>query len=374
MCSIARVNNMTLIVASIFVFLLGAHLVSAALVFQRLRAPKPDANVHSAFVTVLRPVHGLDPFDLETLESTFFLDWPHLEIIFCAARADDPACDAIRAMIARHRDVDARLMVGEAPLTANPKLNNLAKGWDAAAGEFVVMADANLLLPPDYLTRLFAVWDKDCALVSSPPAGQHPGNLWGALECAFLNGFQGRWQLAADSLGLGYAQGKTLLVRKAWLDDAGGLRALGRKLAEDVTFTMLVRKRGAKVRLSRQMFDQPVGERQARAVWDRQLRWSRVRRDGFPLLFGAEILLGALPPALLLASIAPMAWVFAFVALWYGTEWALCRAAGWPAGPRDVCAMVLRDLMLPALWLACYARRGFEWRGNQLDKARHDPA
>jgi ceramide glucosyltransferase len=365
---------MTLIAALLVFFLTLLHLASAGLVALRLRPAKPVAPSTHPVVTVLRPVHGLDPFDRETLESTFFLDWPAFEIIFCAARADDPACAAIEAMIARHPDVPARLMVGETNLTANPKLNNLAKGWDAATGEYVVMADANLLLPPDYLHRLFAVWDKDCALVSSPPAGTRPGNLWGAVECAFLNSFQGRWQLAADSLGLGYAQGKTLMVRKEWLDEAGGLRALGRKLAEDVTFTKLVRERGAKVRLSRQMFDQPVGTRHARAVWDRQLRWSRVRRDGFPVMFGAEILLGCLPPALLLACIAPLPWVFVLLLVWFGTEWALCRAFGWPSGWRDLLAMALRDLMLPALWVACYARKGFEWRGTQLDTANHDPA
>ena len=236
------------------------------------------------------------------------------------------------------------------------------------------MADANLLLPPDYLQRLFAVWSDDCALVSSPPAGIRPGNLWGAVECAFLNGFQGRWQLAADSIGAGYAQGKTLMVRKDWLDRAGGLQALGRHLAEDVTFTKLVRERGARVRLTRQMFAQPVGARNPRAVWDRQLRWSRVRRDGFAALFALEILLGSLPPTLLLASLAGPVWVLVFLAVWYGTEWALCRACGWPHAPRDVAAMGLRDLMLPALWVAAYARRGFAWRGTRLGAAQHDPA
>jgi len=354
--------------------LTGVHLLSAALVAARLR-PATVTRVHRPVsITLLRPVHGLDAFDLETLESSFYLAWPDYEIIFCAAHADDPVCEALRQMIARHPNRRARLMIGEHRTTANPKLNNLEKGWRAASGEVIVMADANLLLPPDYLQRLFAVWDEDCALVSSPPAGIRPGNLWGAVECAFLNGFQGRWQLAADSVGLGYAQGKTLMVRKDWLEQAGGLQALGRNLAEDVAFTKLVRERGGKVRLTRQMFAQPVGERRARAVWDWQLRWSRVRRDGFAGLFAFEILLGGLPPALMLASFAGPGWILPFLALWYGTEWALSRAAGWPHGPRDVAAMVLRDLMLPALWVAAYARRGFEWRGTRLDAAQHDPA
>jgi ceramide glucosyltransferase len=367
-------HGMSMLAAVGVTGLTGLHLASIALVALRQRMARPVSMTHKPTVTVIRPVRGLDPFDLETLESTFDLDWPRYDIIFCAAHPDDPACAALRAMIARHPNVPARLMIGEDLATANPKLNNMAKGWEAASGEVVVMADANLLLPSDYLHRLFAVWDDDCALVSSPPAGVRPGNLWGAVECAFLNGFQGRWQLAADSIGLGYAQGKTLMVRKAWLDAAGGLSVLGRNLAEDVAFTKLVRERGAKVRLVRQIFAQPVGGREARAVWDRQLRWSRVRRDGFAGVFAAEILLGFVPPALLLASVAPLAWVLALAMVWYGAEWALCRRSGWPHGPRDVLAMVLRDLMLPALWLSTYARRGFEWRGTRLEVAQHDPA
>jgi ceramide glucosyltransferase len=147
---------------------------------------------------------------------------------------------------------------------------------------------------------------------------------------------------------------------------------LGGNLAEDVAFTRLVRGRGRRVRLARQVFAQPVGRRDLGVVWGRQLRWSRVRRDGFPGLFPFEVLLGVLPPAALLLAAVPAAWVFPFLAVWYGAEVALARAAGWPARPRDLAAMALRDLMLPAIWAATWARRGFEWRGNAMGFSR-DP-
>lgn len=356
--------------------LTGVHLTSLALTARRYlpsEAPPPNPSARGAKITLLRPVCGLDPFDEETLESSFLLDHPDLEILFCAERPEDPACALVRRLIARHPTKDARLLIGEDKISANPKLNNLVKGWAAARGEYVAMADSNLLLPPDYLDRLLAVWDEDCALVSSPAAGIRPGNLWGAVECAFLNGYQARWQLTADSVGLGFAQGKTLFVRKDWLDAAGGLGLLGREMAEDVAFTKLVRSHGRKVRLTRQVFAHPVGSRKAEAVWGRQLRWSRLRRDGFPGLFALEILQGGLPPALLLAASAPLIWLAPFLALWYGAEWALARLAGWPSGPRDVAAMILRDLSLPVLWASTWARRGFEWRGNAMGAA-HDPA
>lgn len=353
--------------------LTAVHVGTAALAAARYRTePQAHTGAMRPSITLLRPVCGLDQFDRETLESSFLLTYPDYEIIFCAARADDPACAALREMMARHPGRRARLLVGDERISGNPKLNNMVKGWAAANGSHVAMADSNLLLPPDYLERLLAVWTADCALVTSPAAGTRPQNLWGAVECAFLNGLQARLQLAADSLGAGFAQGKTLFMEKAWLDAQGGLGALSDSLAEDVALTKLVRAQGKRVRLARQAFDQPVGRRDLRAVWGRQLRWSRVRRDGFAGLFILEVLLGVLPPAILLLAGGQAASLFTLLIVWYGTEMLLARAAGWPSGPRDLAAMVLRDLMLPATWAATWARRGFEWRGNAMGLTR-DP-
>lgn len=353
--------------ALVLALTLGLHLATAALTLWRYCRPvAPLPGPGRPRISLIRPVCGLDRFDAETLASSFALDYPDYEIIFCAADPEDPACALIRGFIAAHPQIPARLMIGEQKISANPKLNNLAKGWAAARADWIVLADANLLLPPDYLDRLLAAWRPGTGLVTSPPIGTRPQGLWGALECAFLNSFQARWQLAADSAGLGFAQGKTLFWHREVLDRVGGLAALGHDLAEDVAATKVVRAQGLQVRLTAQAFDQPVGPRALKAVWARQLRWSRVRRAGFPGLFALEILLGPLAPALALSALAPPVWLGGLFALWYGTEWALARAARWPAGPTDLAAMVLRDLMLPALWAVTWARRGFDWRGTAM--------
>ena len=67
-------------------------------------------------------------------------------------------------------------------------------------------------------------------------------------------------------------------------------------MAEDLAATRLVRAAGLKVRLVRRPFAQPLGARRLGEVWRRQLRWSRVRRMGFPGYFAAEILTGAFLP------------------------------------------------------------------------------
>ena len=127
----------------------------------------------------------------------------------------------VEAAIAAHPDVAARLLVGDDPISSNPKLNNMVKGWREAAHEHIAFIDSNVLVPPDFVRRLAASWRDDTGCVAAPPAGTSPAGFGGHLECAFLNTFEARWQYAVDTLGNGFAQGKTLFYRKADLDRTG---------------------------------------------------------------------------------------------------------------------------------------------------------
>jgi ceramide glucosyltransferase len=260
---------------------------------------------------------------------------------------------------------NARLLIGDDPISGNPKLNNVAKGWSAAKHDRIVMADSNLSLPVDYVSRLNAAWSPGTGLVSSPAFGADAGNLAARVECAVLNGNQARVQLAAAALDRGFAQGKTLYFDRPTLNRAGGLQALGRDLAEDVGATKATRSLGLKVRLTARPFAQPIGRRNWRAVWDRQLRWSRVRRAGFPTLFLFEPLNGPALPVLALAQTGLLAPI-ALLAAWYGAEALLARRGGWQFGVADVLACLIRDLMMPAIWIATFVRPGFTWRGTEM--------
>ena len=186
----------------------------------------------------------------------------------------------------------------------------------------------------DYIGRLFASWRADTGLVASPPIGCRPQGLWAEIECAFLNTYQARWQYLADALGFGFAQGKTMLWRRADLERAGGIAALGREVAEDAASTKVVRAAGLKVRLVDRPFPQPLGYRGAADVWSRQLRWARLRRASFFAYFLPEALSGGVLPMIALACIAPavglppLLSVAVLAAAWYGGEMLLAAAAG----------------------------------------------
>ncbi|MGZ5824369.1 MAG: glycosyltransferase [Hyphomicrobium sp.] len=352
------------------------HLASTVLAGRRLRSPVPPAHFAGGpRVSLLRTVRGLDPYDELTLRSGFELSYPSYELILCCDDGNDAVVPVIRRLIAEHPNVPARLLVGRDNVTSNPKLNNLIKGWRAARHDWVVMADSNVLMPPDYIDRLLNGWRADTGLLCAPPIGSMAQGFWAEVECAFLNTYQARWQYAADSVGLGFAQGKTMLWRRADLGQAGGIQALGAEIAEDAAATKVVRRAGRRVRLVDGAFGQPLGHRSARAVWQRQVRWAKLRRTTFPAFFLPEVLSGGFAPLLAAAyaaqaaDVPPLAAVAALAAFWYACDAYLCRAAGWPVAASSVIAWVTRDLMLPVLWAQAWIGNTVSWRGNEMKLA-----
>ncbi|MDP1907700.1 MAG: glycosyltransferase, partial [Hyphomicrobium sp.] len=210
--------------------------------------------------------------------------------------------------------------------------------------------------------------------------GCMPDGFWAEVECAFLNTYQARWQYAADTVGLGFAQGKTMLWRRADLERSGGIRALGAEIAEDAAATKVVRSAGKRVRLVDRPFGQPLGVRSAGQIWMRQLRWAKLRRATFPLFFLPEVLSGVAAPMVAAAyaaeafDVSGVGVIAALGAVWFGSEALLARAAGWHMSALSPLAWVARDLMLPVLWVQAWLGNSFSWRGNDMHLADPVPS
>jgi ceramide glucosyltransferase len=352
----------------------AAHIASVIVAMIRCRAKSNClvADMAAPAVSVLRPVCGIDNYGEETLRSAFTLDYPRYEVVLCVAQAGDPVVPLVRRLMAEHPHVPAHLLIGDERICDNPKLNNLVKGWPAVAHDWVAIADSNVLMPPDYIQRLIAAWRPGTGLVCSPPVGARACGFWAELECAFLNTYQARWQYFADWIGLGFAQGKTMLWRRGDLDRAGGMRALAAEPAEDAAATKVVRRAGLRVRLVDAPFAQPLGARRPAEVWRRQVRWARLRRVTFRWYFLPELLSGSVSPLIAAGCVAggmgidPLMTIAALAGVWYGGEAALVLAAGWQLSWRTPFAWMLRDLLLPYLWIQAWLGSSFEWRGNHM--------
>src|ERR1700680_820118 len=104
---------MTYAMAGFCFFLTFLNLISTGIAAIRARprlAPLPPPRAAPG-VTLVRPLCGLDNFCEETLESSFRLDYPAYEIIFCVARASDLVLPLVKRLIARYPDRPARVIV-----------------------------------------------------------------------------------------------------------------------------------------------------------------------------------------------------------------------------------------------------------------------
>jgi ceramide glucosyltransferase len=109
-----------------------ASIVVAILRFRRSSPRETLSNQNFPPVSLVRPLCGIDNYAADTLRSTFELDCPHCEILFCVASAKDPVVPLVEALMAERPEAGAKLLVGDERASSNPKLNNLLKGWRAA--------------------------------------------------------------------------------------------------------------------------------------------------------------------------------------------------------------------------------------------------
>jgi len=323
-------------------------------------------------VSIVRPLRGVEAFSEETLRVSFELDYPDYEQIFCVQSPNDPIIPMVQKMMADYPHRDARLLIGDDYVSANPKLNNCVKGWDAAKHRYVILADSNALTPRDYIQTLLAAFRDDTAMTVSLPIGSRPQGFAAIVECAILNTFQARWQYGAEAIGIGFAQGKNMMWRREVLDRVGGIRALASDIAEDAASTKVIRAQGLKIRLVDMPFEQPLGQRTMREVYSRHVRWARLRRVTFPGYFVPEFMNGSLLPVVLGAYAAlqlelnPLLAGGAILAALYGAELTLAKICGWALDWRLPFALMTRDVMLPAMFLDACLYDDFVWHGNAM--------
>jgi ceramide glucosyltransferase len=373
---------MTGTIAAVFcLFLILFNLVSLAICGWRCRQRKEPLESRllgsgladpTPPVSIVRPVCGLETFSEQTLRSTFELDYPDYEVIFCVQKKNDPIIPLVEKLLGEQPEGRGRLLIGDDPISPNPKLNNCFKGWQAAKHQWIVLADSNVLAPKDYLQQMLVRFTPKVGLVCSPPLGVMPQGFRARLECAFLNSFQARWQFCADAVGAGFAQGKSMMWRREIVEAAGGIAALASEIAEDAAATKLVRNAGMSVALVDRPFGQPLGPRTLRAIYQRQTRWARLRRASFPAMYAPEIFACSLLPILAGAYAArdfgfePWSVAILVAAAYHLPEAVVNWSLRWPTSLLSPFNYLLRDLLFPVIWIDGWLGDDFVWLGNSM--------
>ena len=322
-------------------------------------------------MTVLKPIKGVEAGLFENLCSFCDQDYPVYQIIFGIADRNDPAIDVVQRVLQRFPNLDLRLVVAESPAVSNPKVGNLQNMMPFAKHDVIVIADADMRVGNDYLRALAAGFANDRAgAVTCLYAGDPCEGVPSELGAMYINDHFAPSVLVAQAVEkLTYCFGATMAVRRAVLDEVGGLAALASHLGDDYMLGKLVSDRGYNIVLSHYVVRNVVFESSFQHLWHHELRWGRTVRAQRPAGYASLFITYPLPFALLFTLTAAAwggaLWGLALIAVVLVLRVALHYAMRRAFSLRDRSTpwlIPVRDILGLVVWVASLFGRSVRWR------------
>ncbi|WP_242394178.1 bacteriohopanetetrol glucosamine biosynthesis glycosyltransferase HpnI [Anaeromyxobacter oryzisoli] len=370
---------MTLLARALLLLALASWaywLLALVAVRRHFRGAAPPLPVPPPPVSLLKPVRGVDADARECHESFFRLDYPQYEIVFAVADPADPVLPLLAELRAAHPEVPSRVVVAPAP-GPNRKACLLEAIAKVARHGVLVATDSDMRVAPSWLRDVVAALSAPgVGLVTCPYRGAAPRSLAARLEALHMGvTFLPSTVVASDRLGMPFAMGSTMALRRSDLDAIGGFGPLADYLADDYQLGARVAALGRRVVLSSHIVDSVLGRTAFRDGWDREVRWGRCTRAsqpaghvGYAVTFSTPLAL----LALLATGFAPVGWgaLAGSLAVRWGVAAGVARATRDRAALRALPLLPLRDALTAAVWVAALTGRQVRWRGEAFDVDR----
>jgi len=344
--------------------------------FARRRSQLRSASAYFPPVSVLKPVHGLEPSLEENLESFFRQDFPDFELIFCARQASDPGLQMAQRLSLKYPEVKVRIFAcGEPPWT-NAKLFSLEKIWKEAAHELLVISDSDVRVSPDYLREIIKPFaNPKVGMTTCIYRGLPAGGFWTELEAFGYSVEMTSGVVVANMLeGMKFALGPTMVVRRECVEALGGFGFMADYCADDYILGNRVAESGREVVLSHHVIDHMVFHHSFLASMRHQVRWMRSTRFSRPKGHLGTVLTYAMP-------FGALGWIAGLASGHAALGWGLLAAAFlnrviqsvaagyYVAGNRKALTHAflypIRDLLGAFLWVGSYLSSNVDWRGEE---------
>lgn len=323
-------------------------------------------------VSLLKPLRGVDAEALENFESYCRQDYPRYEILFGVSDPGDRVVEVVRTLQERHPDLDIHLhLLPESE--GNPKAALLHQLAARARYDVLVTSDSDIRVPPGFLrSAALPLSDPEVGLVTFPYRGTAPVTFTARLEALHMTGtFLPSALVARRVLGMRFALGASLAVRRADLARIGGFAAVAPYLADDYQMGVQIARLGLRVQLSRTVVASVLGPTSFREQWNREVRWARATRVSRPLEYPAMLLTHTLPLAAAYVPLADarpdsLAVLAVSLALRLGVARRVTRLAQADDVVRWLPWLPVRDLLSAAVWLVGAVGTEVTWRGRRF--------
>lgn len=323
-------------------------------------------------VSALLPIKLRDSGFMAAQSSIFAQTYPEYEVLFSAAESGSPAVEAAEDLKRDHPRMPTRILQSHSDFAVSPKLNTLAAPLSAAAHDFVLVKDSNIVLELDTMSVFMRNFAPGVGLVVGVPVAEQALSLAGQVEAFLING-HARLLLTASALGFGFGVGKVMLFKRSDFERAGGFDAMAYTLAEDTAISKGLAGVGLKTVFAHRSIRQIIGRRAFREIYERQVRWSVIRRAHEPLTFPLEPIASPLPAACAAALAAPLFATSAGVAFlavllgWFACEVGVARLKGWEISALAPLAFLGREILAITAWLRAFTTQDVVWADGRFD-------
>jgi len=231
-------------------------------------------------VTVLKPLHGMEPLLEQCLEGFFRQDYPVYELIFGARTEDDPALAVVESLKKKYPHVQTQIVLSGEPAYPNAKVFLMERMETVACHSILVISDSDVRVTADYLKQVVQPFaHNNVGMVTCLYRGVPTGGIWSRLEALGMSVEMSSGVLVANLLeGMKFALGPTMGIRKGVLDAWGGFSVLGDYCADDFLMGSLTYAAGSQVVLSHHVIDHVVLHCTAGESLLHQLRWMKSSR------------------------------------------------------------------------------------------------
>jgi ceramide glucosyltransferase len=332
--------------------------------------------MHYPPVTIVKPLHGTEAALFDNLASFCRQHYAGpIQFLFGVHDCQDPALATVAALRQAFPAADIAVVADARLYGPNRKIANIVNMLPEARHEVLIFADSDVSVGPDYVRHIVGELERPevglvtCAYRSRPDPGFWTGVEAQATDYQFLPGVMA-------GLALGLARpcfGQTIAMRRATLEQIGGLAQFSHHLAEDYAIGEAVRAAGAEVVVPPFVIQHGCVETRFAKMASHALRWSRTIRavdpgGHFGTVLTYPFALSLL--AVLLSGGAAWTWplVPAALAARLLAMWLTDRAVRAPLG--RFLLLPLSELVAFGVFVVSFSSSRVVWRGFCFDVDR----
>ena len=352
----------------------GFLIAATILVARAALSPPHPCTLAAPSVTVLKPLHGDEPGLLDNLGSFCSQDYPGpIQVVFGVQDPRDGAVAVVEHLQKTQAAGDLDLVIDGKVHGLNRKISNLVNMAPRIRHDVVVLADSDMRVERNYLSRVTAALDEPgvgavtCLYYGVPVAG-----MWSSLSALAINAHFLPGVVFGSALGLARpCFGSTLALRRQTLGEIGGFIAFVDCLADDYAMGAAFRARGYAISIPPFAVAHMCTEASARDFWRHELRWARTIKSIDPLGYAGSIAAHPLPWALIAALLGAGSTAFlpaiAIAVVSIGCRVALLRQVerAYALPSQAYWLVPARDLLSFILFVVSFFGRDVSWKGHR---------